>query len=111
MLTSLPYDIQQRILSFQEPKEIIALYKSCEKIFEETIKHTNFIVNCKVILSNEEIEWFKSKKIKLKLLEEYKIDEYENTHPTHYVIFDIIYLKNKPLIDFNYQDRFNLIKN
>jgi antitoxin component YwqK of YwqJK toxin-antitoxin module len=77
MLALLPYDIQYRILQFQEPKEIIALYESCkELIIEETIKHTNFIVECKVVLSDEEIEWFESKKIKVKLLEEYKIDEY-----------------------------------
>ena len=76
MLTSLPYDTQYRILEFLEPKEIIKLYKSCERLFKETIKHTNFIVECKVILSDEEIEWFKSKNIKVKLIEEHKIDEY-----------------------------------
>ncbi len=74
MLALLPYDIQYRILQFQEPKEIIALYESCkELIIEETIKHTNFIVECKVVLSDEEVEWFESKKINVKLLEEYKI--------------------------------------
>ena len=76
MLTSLPYDLQSEILKFQEPEEIIASYKSCETIFEQTIKHTSFIVDCKVILSDEEIEWFKSKNIKVKLIEEHKIDEY-----------------------------------
>jgi antitoxin component YwqK of YwqJK toxin-antitoxin module len=74
MFTSFPYDIQQKILQFKEPKEIIALYESSEVLLKEIIKHTNFTVDCKVILSNEEIEWFKSKNIKVKLFE-YKIDE------------------------------------
>jgi hypothetical protein len=30
MLAALPYDLQHRILNFQEPKEIIALYESSE---------------------------------------------------------------------------------
>jgi hypothetical protein len=78
MLQILPYDIQHRILQFQEPEEIIALYESLEDVIQETIKHTNFIVECKVVLSNRAIEWFKSKNINVKLLEEYKIDEYGN---------------------------------
>jgi hypothetical protein len=76
MLAMLPYDLQNRILQFQEPKEIIALYESSEELIEEMIKHTNFIVECKVVLSDEAIEWFQTKKIKVKLLEEYKIYEY-----------------------------------
>jgi hypothetical protein len=68
MFTSFPYDIQQKILQFKEPKEIIALYESSEVLLKEIIKHTNFTVDCKVILSNEEIEWFKSKKYKSKII-------------------------------------------
>jgi len=78
MLTSLPYDLLDKILKFQEPKEIIALYESSKELIKETIEHTNFIVECKVILWDEEIEWFKSKNIKIKLLEEYKIDKQGN---------------------------------
>jgi hypothetical protein len=74
MLALLPYDIQQIILLFQEPKEIIALYESFEDVIQEMIKHTNFIVESKVILSDKQIKWFKSKNIKVKLLEEYKIN-------------------------------------
>jgi len=75
MLQMLPYDLLNKILQFQEPQEIIALYESLEYVFEETIKHTNFIMECKVVLSNKELNWFQRKKIKVKLLEEYKIDE------------------------------------
>jgi antitoxin component YwqK of YwqJK toxin-antitoxin module len=75
MLAILPYDILNKILQFQEPKEIIALHKSCKELIQETIKHTNFIINCKVVLSDEEIEWFQTKNINVKLLEEYKIDK------------------------------------
>jgi len=75
MLQMLPYDIQQKILQFQEPIEIIALYKTSKDVIQEMIKHTNFIVDCKEVLSDKEIEWFESKKIKVKLLEEYKKDK------------------------------------
>jgi antitoxin component YwqK of YwqJK toxin-antitoxin module len=78
MSQMLPYDIQQKILQFKEPKEIIAFYDSLEDVIQEMFKHTNFILECKVVLSDKEIEWFESKKINLKLLEEYKIDEYGN---------------------------------
>jgi hypothetical protein len=80
MLSLLPYDLLHNILLFQEPKEIIALYESSKELIEEMIKHTNFIIKCKVILSDCEIEWFESKKINVKLLEEYKIDENGNRY-------------------------------
>jgi hypothetical protein len=73
MLALLPYDIQYRILKFQEPKEIIVLYESSKDVIEEMIKYTNFIVECKVVLSDKQLKWFESRKIKVKLLEEYKI--------------------------------------
>ena len=76
----LPYDIQQRILQFKEPKEIIALYESLEDVIQEMIEHTNFIVECKEVLLNKEIEWFQSKNIKVKLLEEYRIDKGGNEY-------------------------------
>jgi antitoxin component YwqK of YwqJK toxin-antitoxin module len=77
MLALLPYDLLHNILKFQEPKEIIALYESLvlEDVIQEMIKHTNFIVECKVVLSNKELNWFQTKNINVKLLEEYKIDE------------------------------------
>jgi hypothetical protein len=74
MLAILPYDLLHKILKFQEPEEIIALYDSTKDAIQEMIKHTNFIVECKVFISNKAIEWFESKNIKVKLLEEYKID-------------------------------------
>jgi hypothetical protein len=76
MLALLPYDLLHKILEFQEPKEIIVLYESLKDVIQETIKHTNFIVECKVVLSNGELNWFQTKNINVKLLEEYKIDEY-----------------------------------
>jgi antitoxin component YwqK of YwqJK toxin-antitoxin module len=82
MLQMLPYDLLHNILKFQEPEEIIALYDSLEDVIQEMIKHTNsnFIVECKVVLSNKEIEWFQSKKINVKLLEEYRIDKGANEY-------------------------------
>jgi len=80
MLALLPYELLNKILQFQEPIEIIALYETFKDLIEEMIKHTNFIVECKVVLSDEQIEWFESKKIKVKLLEEYKIGENGNKY-------------------------------
>jgi len=77
MLQILPYDLLHKILKFQEPKEIIALYESTTDVIQEMIKYTNFIVECKVVLSNKELNWFQTKNINVQLLEEYKIDEYE----------------------------------
>jgi hypothetical protein len=80
MLAILPYDLLNKILRFQEPQEIIALYETSEELIKETIKHTNFIVECKEVLLNKEIEWFESKNIKVKLLEEYRIDKGGNEY-------------------------------
>ncbi len=74
----LPYDLLAKFLNCQDPKGIRALYESSEELFKETIEHTNFTLDCKEILSDEEIEWFESKNIKVKLLEEYKIDKQGN---------------------------------
>jgi len=76
MLPLLPYDIQRRILDLQDLEGIKALYESSEELIKETIKHTKFIVKCKKVLSDEELEWFESKNIKVKLLEEYKIEQF-----------------------------------
>ena len=72
---TLATDVQKIIMEFLEPQEIKALYESCENskfMFDELTKHTNFIVDCKRILLNNEIKWFKLKNIKLKLLETYE---------------------------------------
>jgi hypothetical protein len=68
-------DDQKIILEFLEPQEIKALYETCKDskvMFEEITKHTNYIVDCKRIISDKEIKWFELKNIKLKLLETYK---------------------------------------
>jgi hypothetical protein len=72
---TLATDVQKIILEFLEPQEIKELYETCKDakiMFEELTKHTNFIVDCKRIISDEELKWYKAKNIKLKLLETYK---------------------------------------
>ena len=72
---TLATDVQKIIMEFLEPQEIKNLYETCKDakiMFEELTKHTNFIVDCKRILSDKEIQWFKLKNIRLKLLETYK---------------------------------------
>ena len=76
-MLSLATDVQKIIIEFLDPKEIKALYETCKEtklIFKELTKHTNFIIDCKRIISNIEIKWFKLKNIKLKLLETYYKD-------------------------------------
>ena len=73
MLT-LATDVQKIILEFLESQEIKELYETCKYskvMFEELTKHTNFIVDCKEIVADNIIKWFKLKNIKLKLLETY----------------------------------------
>jgi hypothetical protein len=41
-------------------------------MYEELTKHTNLIVVCQEIMTNEELKWFELKNIKLKLSETYK---------------------------------------
>ena len=72
---TLATDVQKIIMEFLEPQEIKVLYETCKEtkvMFDELTKHTNFIVDCKRILLNKEIKWFKLKNIKLKLLETYE---------------------------------------
>jgi hypothetical protein len=78
MLTLLPYDIQREILDYLgDAKKIIALYGSSGDLIKEMIEHTNIIrIDCNEILSDEEIEWFQIKNIKVNLLKEYKIDRH-----------------------------------
>jgi hypothetical protein len=71
---SLATDVQKIIIEFIEPQEIKNIYETCKEskvMFDELTKHTNFDVDCKRIISDEELKWFKLKNIKLKLLEEY----------------------------------------
>jgi len=76
MLAELNYDLLHKILRCQDLEGIRAFYESSEELIKETIKYTNFIVECKVVLSDEELEWFESKNIKVKLLTEYKIEQF-----------------------------------
>jgi len=72
---TLPTDIQKIIMEFLEPKEIKEIYGTCKSsnvMFEELTKYTNFIINAKVILTEQQLEWFNTRNIKLKLLETYK---------------------------------------
>ena len=72
---TLATDVQKIIMEFLKPEEIKTLYETCEEtkvMFDELTKHTNFIVDCKRIMLDQEIKWFESKKIKLKLFESYR---------------------------------------
>ena len=72
---TLPTDIQKLMCDFLGLREINVLYclsKLSKEMFEVLTTHTNFIINAKVILTDEQIEWFETRNIKLKLLETYK---------------------------------------
>jgi len=72
---SLATDVQKIIIEFLEPQEIKNIYETCKDakiMFDELTKHTNFVIDCKRIILDEELKWYKAKNIKLKLLEEYK---------------------------------------
>jgi len=72
---TLATDVQKIIMEFLEPQEIKVLYETCKEtkvMFNELTKHTNFIVCCKRIITDQEIKWFKLKNIKLKLVVTYE---------------------------------------
>jgi hypothetical protein len=72
---TLATDVQKIIMEFLEPEEIKELYETCKYskvMFEELTKHTNFIVDCKEIVTDNIIKWFELKNIKFKLLEKYE---------------------------------------
>ena len=80
MLASLPYDLLNRVMIFVEPKEIKVLYECSKDLIKEMMEETKFIVECKVIISDEQVEWFESNNIKVNLLEEYKVDNRGNQY-------------------------------
>ena len=72
---TLATDVQKIIMEFLKPKDIKALYETCNDskvMFEELTKHTNFIVVCNIIVSDNIIKWFELKNIKIKLLETFR---------------------------------------
>ena len=74
MLSSLPYDLLNRVMNFVEPKEIKVLYECSKDLIREMMEETNFIVECKAIIPDEEREWFETNNIKVNLLKEYIVD-------------------------------------
>ena len=70
---TLPSDMQKLICDFLDLREINVLYsvsKCSKEMFEVLTEHTNFTINAKVILTDEQIEWFESRNIKVNLLKE-----------------------------------------
>jgi hypothetical protein len=77
---TLATDVQKIIMEFLDPPEIKVLYETCKDakiMFEELTKHTNFIIVCNIVVSDNVIKWFELKNIKLKLLEKYIITSSE----------------------------------
>jgi hypothetical protein len=75
-LFTIATDVQKLTMEFLEPEEIKTLYETYEEtkvMFEELTKHTNFVVDCKRIMTNEELQFFESQNIQLKLLETYEL--------------------------------------
>ena len=70
---TLPSDMQKLTCDFLGLREINVLYcvsKGSKEMFEVLTEHTNFTINAKVILTDERIEWFESRNIKVNLLKE-----------------------------------------
>lgn len=76
---TLPSDMQKLTCDFLGLRNINSLYclsKCSIEMFEVLTKHTNFTINAKVILTDEQIEWFESRNIKVNLLKEVVILKY-----------------------------------
>jgi hypothetical protein len=75
-LFTIATDVQKLIMEFLQPEEIKELFETCVEtkiMFKELTKHTNLVVNCKRIITNEELQFFESQNIQLKLLETYEL--------------------------------------
>ena len=70
---TLPSDMLKLICDFLGLRDINSLYcvsKVSKEMFEVLTEHTNFTINSKVVLTDEQIEWFESRNIKLNLMKE-----------------------------------------
>jgi len=80
---TLPSDIQKLMCDFLGLRDINVLYclsKSSIEMFKVLTEHTNFTINAKDVLTDEQIEWFESRNIKVNLFKEVVI----NSWPTHW---------------------------
>ena len=70
---TLPSDMQKLTCDFLGLRDINSLYcvsKVSKEMFEVLTEHTNFTINAKVVLTDEQIEWFETRNIKVNLLKE-----------------------------------------
>ena len=63
-------NVQIKIFSFLQPEDIIVCY---DCLLKNIISHIGFNVHCNSIVSNEIVTWFQKRKIKLHLMQEYKV--------------------------------------
>lgn len=64
-------DVLLEIISYLTPQDVISFYNSCcqfQTLLHLLSHHIGFVVECKEIVDNEIIKWFKQKNIKLQLL-------------------------------------------
>ena len=70
-------DIQIVFLSHLDPADIIRIYQSSKKykeMIDNLIDHPGFIVTCHRALKQEELNWFRMKNIRIRLLQDHKED-------------------------------------
>lgn len=80
---TLPSDMQKLTCDFLDLRDINVLYcvsKGSKEMFEVLTEHTNFTINAKVILTDEQIEWFESRNIKVNLFKEVIINTWATTY-------------------------------
>lgn len=80
---TLPSDMQKLTCDFLDLRDINVLYcvsKGSKEMFEVLTEHTNFKINAKVILTDEQIEWFESRNIKVNLFKEVIINSWATTY-------------------------------
>jgi hypothetical protein len=70
-------DVQIKILSYVQPKDIVTLYHTYPTMIQELSCHVGFLVSCNhIVLSDEIIHFFQQKQIPFQLFESFVIETY-----------------------------------
>ena len=77
-MDSLNEDVQIEILSYLNPNEIIFFHDCFPKIIDSLATHPGFVVQCQEIIPQDQVNWFRKHKIRLKLLEHYEQKDYSD---------------------------------
>lgn len=90
------------------------MFPEIEKFFKEICQKNNIkkiIVDGEILVFDLEKSIYSSFQKTIERRRKYEIEKYNETHPVHYVIFDILILNDESLIEKPYENRIKIIEN